>query len=925
MVVQAKDGAGHPLSGVAITWGITQGGGTLTNPSPVTDANGFASAGFTATSLFGISFQASTVTASSAFGSVNFIITTALENLGLGFSASFIKPVSGSGLTGRSGSTLPGAVVVQVLATQGPQQGLPIPNVGLRIVNADDTTSPASAACNGPNGLVLTDSNGFATCDLLITGQAGTKYLRAYVGEALIGFPFPLQISAGASCVSSLSATSSQQFAVAGGTGTVNVTTGAGCSWSAASNANWITVNSGTSGTGNGAVSYSVMANSGSARTGTLTIAGQTYSISQSGATGGSTGGAVTITTTNLLSGPANVFYSAQLSATGGRPPYTWSVTGTLPVGLSLTASNGAISGTPTTPGTYNFTATANDSTGTASQPQNLSIAINANTFSSFAITTASFPIGAVGQPYQQTITTVNANSCERISSPVSFTVSAGALPSGLTIPDVGSTVAGTPTLPGTFPFTLTATSVCGNTASANLSITITGTAPQMTATPTTLAFTVQQGPNSIPADQQVAIASSGAVLSYTAVVSTNSGGNWLTLRSSTSATTPGSITAGVVNFSNLAPGAYTGVIDISSQASNSPVAVAVNLTVLAAPPVVASPNAFTLDQFASTGSNIVRRPISVTSGSASTHFTVSATSSGGQWLSVSPTDGTTPTTVTAAIDSSGLATSVYTGSILLTPASGAPQTISVTLVVSQQPPSIGSVVNAASFLPGQPVAPGEIVSIFGSAMGPASGLGLQLTTAGTVATNLGSTRVLFDGVSAPILYASASQVSAVVPYEVAGNAATNVQVAYLGLLSNPQAIQVTDSAPGIFTANSMGVGQGDILNQDGSVNSTAHGADPGSVISIFATGEGQTNPPGIDGSINATSLPLPAPRLAVTVQIAGQASDVKYYGAAPGELAGVLQVNAVVPASVQRGTSVPVVITVGSASSQTAMLAIKP
>jgi len=697
----------------------------------------------------------------------------------------------------------------------------------------------------------------------------------------------------------------------------VNVSTRSGCSWSASGNASWISITSGASGTGNGTVSYSVAANPGSARTGSLTVAGQAYSISQSGATAG----AVTVTTTSLLTGPVNVFYSATLSATGGQPPYTWSSTGTLPIGLTLT-SGGAISGTPTTAGIYNFTVTAKDSAGATSQPQPLSITINSVTSSSFAIATTSFAVGAVGTAYQQTISTVNANSCGLISSPVSFSVTAGALPNGLSLQ--GSSITGTPTLPGTFNFTLTATSGCGDMASAKLSITITGTAPQMTANPTTLAFTVQQGANNIPADQQIALSSSGAALTYTATVST-SGGNWLSMKNSSTGTTPGSVTVGLVNFANLSPGAYAGTVSISSQASNSPVTVAVNLTVVAAAPVVASPNSLIIDQFASAGSNIAKQPISVSSGSSSTHFTASAaTAIGGPWLSISPADATTPTTLTAGIDSGGLAPGTYTGSIVITPASGAPQTISVTLVVSQQPPSISSVQNAASYVLG-PVAPGEIVTIFGSALGPVLPIGLQLTSSGTAATIVASTSVTFDGVAAPIVYTSANQVSVVVPYEVTGSATTNVQLTYQGLPSNILAVRVTDAAPGIFTSNSSGSGQGDILNQDFSLNSAANGADPGSVVSIFATGEGQTTPAGIDGAINANSLPLPAPKLTVTVQIGGQTADVSYYGAAPGELAGVLQVNAKVPANVQRGTSVPVVITVGSSSSQTVMLAIKP
>jgi len=82
-------------------------------------------------------------------------------------------------------------------------------------------------------------------------------------------------------CSYTLSATS-QSFAAAGGTGTVGVTAPSGCAWTAISNADWITVTGGASGSGNGTVSYSVSANSGTARTGTMTIAGQTFTVSQS-------------------------------------------------------------------------------------------------------------------------------------------------------------------------------------------------------------------------------------------------------------------------------------------------------------------------------------------------------------------------------------------------------------------------------------------------------------------------------------------------------------------------------------------------------------------------------------------------------------------------------------------------------------------
>jgi uncharacterized protein (TIGR03437 family) len=72
-----------------------------------------------------------------------------------------------------------------------------------------------------------------------------------------------------------------------------------------------------------------------------------------------------------------------------------------------------------------------------------------------------------------------------------------------------------------------------------------------------------------------------------------------------------------------------------------------------------------------------------------------------------------------------------------------------------------------------------------------------------------------------------------------------------------------------------------------------------------------------VDGVINANSLPLPKPALPVTVEINGEIAEVTYAGGAPGEVAGMLQVNARIPANVPSGASVPVTITVGAATSQ--------
>ena len=220
-------------------------------------------------------------------------------------------------------------------------------------------------------------------------------------------------------------------------------------------------------------------------------------------------------------------------------------------------------------------------------------------------------------------------------------------------------------------------------------------------------------------------------------------------------------------------------------------------------------------------------------------------------------------------------------------------------------------VVNGGSFLPG-PVAPGELVTLIGSGIGPAS---TQYPNGSPSNTALGGTSVLFDGTAAPLLYAATNQINAIVPYGVFGETATQVTVTAHGDTIAGVALVVAATAPAIFTLKSTGVGPGAILNQDSSVNSPSNPAAKGSVISIFATGAGQTNPPGVDGQVAGTVLATP--RLPVNVQIGGLDSKVQYAGVAPGLVSGVLQVNAVAPNGAPSGPSVPILITVGSATSQ--------
>ena len=187
---------------------------------------------------------------------------------------------------------------------------------------------------------------------------------------------------------------------------------------------------------------------------------------------------------------------------------------------------------------------------------------------------------------------------------------------------------------------------------------------------------------------------------------------------------------------------------------------------------------------------------------------------------------------------------------------------------------SAAGVTNAASYASGT-VAPGEMVTIFGSGLGPPSLLGLQTTSDRQYLTKeLGGTRVLFNGIAAPMIYTVSGQVSAVVPYSVSAGATTELQVEYNGQISNRVSLAVEQAAPGLFTVDASGHGQAAVLNQDYSANGCANGAQRGSVLMIYATGAGQTIPAGEDGRITAPNPPQQAH--AVSVTIGGQ--EAGYY-----------------------------------------------
>ena len=176
----------------------------------------------------------------------------------------------------------------------------------------------------------------------------------------------------------------------------------------------------------------------------------------------------------------------------------------------------------------------------------------------------------------------------------------------------------------------------------------------------------------------------------------------------------------------------------------------------------------------------------------------------------------------------------------------------------------IGAVVDAAS-QHADPISPGKIVVIYGAGLGPSQLIQNQPKN-GPASTELSGTTVSVNGVAAPILYTSATQIAVVVPYAVSGSTA-RVAVTYQGQVSADLIVPVAAAAPNIFTLNQAGWGQAAAINAaDGTVNTPANPVKLGGYISLYATGEGQTIPSGVDGKLGDSSPAHPVLPVNVTV-----------------------------------------------------------
>ena len=223
----------------------------------------------------------------------------------------------------------------------------------------------------------------------------------------------------------------------------------------------------------------------------------------------------------------------------------------------------------------------------------------------------------------------------------------------------------------------------------------------------------------------------------------------------------------------------------------------------------------------------------------------------------------------------------------------------------------IFSVTHSATMLE-QAVAPGEVVSIFAAGLGPEAGAVGRITSAHTLETSVAGTQVLFDGTPAPLFYVQDKQINAQVPYIIAGRLETEVTIMIAGVVKGRRRIPVKQSVPGLLTL-SGGTGQIVAVNEDGNSNSASNPAARGTVVTFYATGDGQLGPDAIDGKpYGAAKTPY-----SVSADFGGYSGDVLYAGRAPG-FVGLMQINVRIPSQFVPSGAVPIVLTVRGESSQT-------
>jgi len=462
-------------------------------------------------------------------------------------------------------------------------------------------------------------------------------------------------------------------------------------------------------------------------------------------------------------------------------------------------------------------------------------------------------------------------------------------------------------------------------TITVALTVTAAATPPAIALNPPSLTFNAAVGGTN-PATQAVTITNSGGgTLTWTTSVTS---GAWLSVSpgsGSTSGTAASPLTIGV-NVSGLSAGTLTGSIQVAAAgASNTPQTVAVTLVLAAsgATTIVLSPASLPFTAASGTNPATQTFQISNSTGTGSLGWTaVTSEVSGGTWLTVSPMTGVAPSTVTVSVSSASLAPGLYQGSVIVqasasSNATNPTLTLPVFLAVGAPTISANGVVNGASFSTNAVVSPGSIASLFGVNLAPSA---INASTV-PLPTTLMGTQVLVLGKPVPLFFVSPTQINFQMPAEATGSAVP-VVVVWSGVTSSTATANLAPAVPGIFTTGSSGSGQAAALNQDNSANSAQNPAAAGSIVQIFATGLGATNPPAATGqpggaapNLNLTATPV--------VMIGGLPATVSFSGLAPGYI-GLYQVNAQVPLGLSSSAATTLQIQINGQTSNTVTIAVR-
>jgi len=204
----------------------------------------------------------------------------------------------------------------------------------------------------------------------------------------------------------------------------------------------------------------------------------------------------------------------------------------------------------------------------------------------------------------------------------------------------------------------------------------------------------------------------------------------------------------------------------------------------------------------------------------------------------------------------------------------------------------------------------GGLFSIYGKRLGPSTGVVAAFDATGHLPKQLAGTTVTVNGIPAPLLYVSATQINATVPFELDGQGNGTVTVQYNSGASDSFSQAFGYFAPTVFSTPQGNQRYAVALNQDATPNSQQNPAKAGSVVTIYATGTGGTSPAGEDGK--QAGLPLKYTVLPISITIDGQAggtlyseaAQVLYAGSAPYLVEGTTQINFRIPADAPNSVS---------------------